>query len=94
MKTVKYEVAFDGKASRLELFIRWFWAIPTYIVYIIQAIIGLIAMFLQWFHILFLGKRNEMLFNLSRMLVTYLVKFISYFYLLTDERNPLLPEEK
>jgi hypothetical protein len=93
MKSVKYTVAYSEKAGRLELFIRWIWAIPSYIVLVILAIIGCIAMFLQFFHILFMGKRNKFLNEWVMKFFSYEVKWMSYIYLLTDERNPLMPED-
>ncbi len=93
MKTVKYETKFLPKAGRLELFIRWLWLIPTAIVACILEIIAMIAAVLQWFHILVLGKRHKFLHTWILKLIAYDVKFKSYFLLLTDERNPLLPEK-
>jgi hypothetical protein len=92
MKTVKYDVKYEEHAGRLELFIRWVWMIPTAIVLCILEIIGCIAMFFQWIHILILGKKNQMLHDLIKMMLTYNVKFMTYFYMLTDERNPIMPE--
>jgi hypothetical protein len=92
MKTVKFDVTYKGPAGRLELLIRWLWSIPSYIVAIILAIIGIIAMTLQFIHILFLGKRHPALHKAIRMFFDYEVQWKSYIYLLTDERNPILPE--
>ncbi len=93
MKTVKYEVKFDEKAGRLELFIRWVWMIPTCIVMVLIGIVASIMIFLQWFHILFLGKRHKTLFEWSGKYMKFMVNFMSYFHMLTDERNPLMPED-
>ncbi len=92
MKSVKFDVTYKEEASRLELFIRWFWAIPSYIVLVILAIIGVIAIGLQFLHILILGKRNETLNKGVMMYLSYALDFMGYFFLLTDERNPLMPE--
>lgn len=92
LKTVKYEVSYGEKAGRLELFIRWFWSIPSYIVLVLLAIVFCIATFLQFFHVLLLGKRNKMLYDWALMYVAYHTKWMSYLMLLTEERNPLLPE--
>lgn len=92
MKTVKYEVTYADKAGRLELFIRWIWMIPSVIVLCLLSIVACIAMFLQFFHILILGKKHKMLFDWTIMYVAYYTKFTTYFHCLTDERNPLMPE--
>lgn len=92
MKNVKYDVTYEDKAGRLELFIRWFWSIPCYIVLFILAIISFFAMGFQFLHILLLGKKNKMLYDLTLMYMKYHVKWMSYFYMLTDERNPIMPE--
>ncbi|VVB57827.1 Uncharacterised protein [Candidatus Anstonella stagnisolia] len=92
MKTVKYEVTYADKAGRLELFIRWIWAIPTTIVLILVAILASISMFLQFFHVLILGKRNKMLHDWINMYIAYHTKYCAYQSYLTDERNPIMPE--
>lgn len=92
MKTVKYEVTYADKASRLELFIRWIWAIPTMIVLCIISIIASIAWCIQFLHVLILGKRNKMLHDLINMYVAYHTKFCAYQCYLTEERTPIMPE--
>ncbi len=91
MKNVKYDVVFVEKASRLELFIRWFWAIPTIIVLFFLEVVFSFALMFQWLSILFIGKRNGMLQEWILKFVSYTTKFTTYLYLLTDERNPIMP---
>jgi len=92
METVKVTVKSDEKASRLELFIRFIWGT---IVMIILSIIGIfagIAMFVQWFYILILGKRHA---ALAKFINAWLVAMTGlYFYLdlSTDERPALMPQ--
>lgn len=93
MKTVKMDVTFEEKSGRLELFVRWLWAIPSYIVMMVLVIIACIANVIQWIHILLLGKKNKTLFEWTEKYIVYAYKFMSYFFLLTDERNPIFPEE-
>lgn len=92
MKTVKYEAGFDGKAGRLELLIRFLWYIPSYIVLFVLVVIAMVAYVVQFLHILVLGKRNKALFDWTLKYVSYRTKLESYFFLLTEERNPILPE--
>jgi hypothetical protein len=93
MKNVKFDVTFSEKASRWELIIRFFWMIPSVIVVIVLAIIGVITWFLQLVHILVMGKRNKVLHSWILKYVSYHVKFQSYYCALTDERNPIMPED-
>lgn len=92
MKTMKYDVDYDEKASRLELLVRFFWSIPTYFVFIFVAMAQFFILVAQWFHILLMGKRHKKLQSWNMMAMKYLVQWYSYIYLLTDERNPIIPE--
>ena len=91
-KTVDYSVRYAEKAGRVELFVRFIWAIPTAIIAVFLAIVCFIALFLQFFHILLLGKRHRTLHNWIFMFMDYEVKFKAYLAMLTDERNPLVPD--
>lgn len=93
MKTVKYEAKFEEKASRLELFIRWIYMIPLAIVMILLMIVMYVAITLQFWYILFTGKRSKTLFEWVVKYVSYAAKAQSYFYNTTDERPPIFPEE-
>ncbi|MGV8176634.1 MAG: DUF4389 domain-containing protein [Candidatus Bilamarchaeaceae archaeon] len=94
MKTIKYEADYEEHAGRLELLIRWIWAIPTVIVLVILGIIASIAFCVQWLYILILGKRNRFLFDWTYKYMAYAYKFYGYMNLLTDERNPIFPEQE
>lgn len=93
MKTVKYEVAFDEKASRLELLIRFIWLIPCGIVSFFLGIIYMFAYMIQFLHILVLGKRQKTLHNWILKYQCYYTKVNTYVLLLTDERAPIMPED-
>ena len=56
---------FEHAAGRLELLIRIVYWILIGIVLWVYGIITCIVLFIQWFHILILGRRNE---SLSRIL--------------------------
>ena len=83
---------FKEDASRLELFVRLLWAIPTGIVLYILSLIGLLFTVVQFLHILVLGKRMRFAHSWLFKLNAYHVKWSSYFYL-TDERSPIWPED-
>ncbi len=91
-KTVDYSVRYVEKASRVELFVRLVWSIPSIVVAVFLAIVYCIAHFLQFFHILLTGKRHRTLHNWIYMFLDYEVKLNAYLSMLTDERNPLMPE--
>ncbi len=93
MKSVKYDITYSEKASRLELVVRFFWMIPTVIVMFFLGIIFYIGIILQWLHILFLGKRQKTLHGLIFKFEAYAAKVKAYVMLLTDEKNPILPED-
>lgn len=93
MKTVKYDVTYEEKASRLELLIRFLWSIPSYLVLMVLSMVAMIMMVLQFFHMLLLGKRHKAMHEWIMKFMAYEVKWITYVYLLTDERNPILPED-
>ncbi len=92
MKTFSMNVPYAEKASRLELIIRFLWSIPVLIVTIIFSIIWCIAWLLQFLHILVFGKRNRTLHDWLLKYVVYSTQYTVYISLLTDERDPILPE--
>ncbi|MDE1851318.1 MAG: DUF4389 domain-containing protein [Candidatus Micrarchaeota archaeon] len=94
MKTVKVEVKSDPKASRLELFVRILWGIVSGIVLWVFSIIAGICLMVHWIYILILGKRSKTLNNVVRAYFYYSTKYRAYLSLLTDERNPIIPEDE
>ena len=92
METVKINVTSAEKASRLELFIRWIWGTIVGIILCIIGVFACIAMFVQWFYILLLGKRNAALAKFVTNWFKGMTQLYFYMYLSTDERPPLIPE--
>ena len=82
---------FEQDASRLELFIRILYWILIGIVLWVYGIIAFICLFIQWFHILVMGSRNEWLSNIARGYLEYLVDVMSYTYIMTDKRPEIFP---
>lgn len=93
MKTVKFNMIYKETAKRWELLIRILWSIPSYIVIAVLGIISLIAAALQLLNILVFAKRNKTLYKWTLMYFKYYTKWVPYLMLLTDERNPILPED-
>jgi hypothetical protein len=81
------------EARRRELIIRFFWSIPSYIVALVLGLICFIAYGLQFLHILAFRKRNKSLYDWTLKYFKYYASWASYLMLLTEERNPIMPEE-
>ncbi|MFA6907462.1 MAG: DUF4389 domain-containing protein [Candidatus Micrarchaeia archaeon] len=92
MDTVKINVTSAEKASRLELIIRWVWGTIVAIILCIIGIFACLAMFIQWFYILLLGKRHPALAKFVTNWYKAMAQLYFYMYLSTDERPPLMPD--
>jgi hypothetical protein len=84
---------YEPDAGRLELLIRILYWILIGIVLWVYGMITFICLFIQWFHILILGNRNEWLSNIARGYLEYLVDVMSYTYIMTDKRPEIFPVE-
>jgi len=82
---------FEQDAGRLELLIRIVYWILIGIVAWIYGIIAFICLFIQWFHILILGSRNETLSGVAKGYLEYLVQVMGYVYIMTDKRPDIMP---
>lgn len=78
-------VPYRETISRLFVF-RFLWLFPlVFVLWIWMIWIGIVS-FLQFFYMLFLGKRQPWLWEHMVMLFRYTVRWNSYFNLLTDKR--------
>jgi len=82
---------FEQNASRLELLIRIAYWIIIGIVAWVYGFIAFICLFVQWFHILILGRRNQALSDIAKGYLEYMVHVMSYMYIMTDRRPDILP---
>jgi len=82
---------FEHDAGRLELLIRIVYWILIGIVSGVYGIIASICLFIQWFHILILGRRHEGLSNVAKGYLEYIVHVMGYTYIMTDKRPDILP---
>jgi len=89
--SLKQLFTFEHDASRLELLIRIAYWIIIGIVLWVYGILAFICLFIQWFYILILGRRNEGLSNFARGYLEYLVHVMNYTYLMTDKRPDIMP---
>ncbi|MDD5628330.1 MAG: DUF4389 domain-containing protein, partial [Elusimicrobia bacterium] len=88
MNSVKITVASEAQASRLELFVRIVWGS---IVGFVLGFIGIgasVALVVQWFHILFLGRRQAGLQKFINAYGVAMAQLKFYCLLTTDERPP------
>ena len=82
---------YEHDAGRLELLIRIVYWILIGIVAWVYGFIAGICLFIQWFCILILGRRNEGLSNFAKGYLEYLVHVMGYTYLMTDSRPHIMP---
>jgi hypothetical protein len=83
---------FEQAAGRLELLIRIIYWILIGLVLWVYGIVAGICLFIQWFHILILGRRHEGLSDIAKGYLEYLVHVMGYTYIMTDKRPGILPE--
>jgi hypothetical protein len=81
---------FEQDAGRLELLIRIVYWILIGIVLWVYSIIAFVCLIIQWFRILILGRRNEVLSNLVEGYLGYQVHVMNYTYFMTDKRPDIL----
>lgn len=93
MKTVKVGIKSQDRASRVELFVRIVWTIVSSIVLWFFSILACVCAVVQWLYILVTGKRHRGLNNLLKVYVLYRTKLAAYAFMLTEERNPIFPED-
>jgi len=82
---------FEHDAGRLELLIRILYWILIGIVLWVYGFITCIVLFIQWFHILILGRRNESLSDFAKGYLEYTVHVMPYTYFMTDKRPDIMP---
>jgi hypothetical protein len=82
---------FEREARRWELLVRIFYSIAIAIVMMVYGIIAGICLFIQWFVILVLGRRNQDLSEFIRGYLEYQVHVLSYTSVMTDKRPGIMP---
>lgn len=93
LNSVKVDISYDEKASRLEVIIR----IAYWIVFlIIGTILGMVAVYIMWplnmLVSLILGKRIGIFAKVIAAYVKYSSEYMAYLFGATDERPPIVPE--
>ncbi len=82
---------YEEKAGRLELLIRIIYSIAVAIVLFVYSFIASICTFIQFFVILFLGRRSRGLADFVQGYCEYQVHILSYLSFLTDKRPGIMP---
>jgi Zn-dependent protease with chaperone function len=83
---------YEHDARRLELLIRIGYWIAIGIVAWVYGILAFICLFIQWFFILIMGRRQQGLSEFARGYFEYIVSRMPYMYFMTDKRPSVLPD--
>jgi len=82
---------FEQPAGRLELLVRIVYWIVVGIVLMVYGILAFVCLILQWFVILFFGRRNRGLSEFIRGYLEYSVHVMPYMNIMTDRRPGIMP---
>ena len=90
VKSITVEAKTTEEASRVEWLVRLVYWIPLVIVWVALSIIGGILWIINVFSIIIAARRVGM--GLMKKVWQYHTKMSAYYWFLTDERPPILPE--
>ena len=83
-----FNVPYPERLSRLLIFVKWFLAIPHYVVlYVLLFALGITSI-IAWFAILFLGYYPRGLWDFAMMVFRWSANITAYVVLLRDEYPP------
>ena len=85
MSIFTYDVEYQEARNRLTVAFRIILAIPHLVVAQIWGYLTQILSVVQWFIIVFTGKRNQGIWNLQQMWLTYYSRVLGYVDLLFDQ---------
>ncbi|MBU1120592.1 MAG: DUF4389 domain-containing protein [archaeon] len=85
---VKIDAKYEAPGSRAELFIRIVYCFVLGIIASIWGFFAGIAVIVQWWYILFVGKKHQSLWDFTASYYRFYARFMSYCLLLTDARPP------
>ena len=84
MSAIGYDVTYEEQRNRLTVAFRFILAIPHLIVAYVWRELAQIVGVIQWFIIVFTGKRNEGLWKLQQSWLGYYSRVLGYMSLLYD----------
>ena len=93
MYPIQLEVAPTATRNRVTTLLRIFMLIPHMIVLYLWGIAFFVVMVIQWFAIVFTGKRSQGLFDFQRKFVAYAANVGAYGYLLHDKFPAFGPDD-
>jgi hypothetical protein len=85
---VRFELDYPPRLSRLLIFVKWLFILPSVFVFMFVAIVAFVAVFLAWFAILFTGRYPRGLFDFVTGTMRWAHRINVYYYLLTDRYPP------
>jgi Domain of unknown function (DUF4389) len=85
VSTFTYDVGYPEVRNRLTVGLRFIWAIPHLIVSQVWGYLAQVLALIQWFIVVFTGKRNEGIWNLQQSWILYYSRVLGYTDLLYDE---------
>lgn len=88
MAAVQFDVTQPQERDRVSVLLRIIFAIPHLIVSQIWGYLAQILAVLQWFIVLFTGKRNQGIWNLQNQWLGYYARVMAYVDLLYDKPYP------
>ena len=89
-----FTIDYTEPRSRVTNLFRAILYVPHYVIeYAWRALVQVVAV-VQWFIILFTGKRNEAIWNLQRDYLAYAARTYSYYGLMFDKWPNIGPEPK
>ena len=91
-QTPEQVFVYERSARRLELLIRIGYWIVIGIVSWVYGLLAFVCLFIQWFFILIMGRRQQGLSDFAKGYFEYVVSRMPYLYFMTDKRPTILPD--
>ena len=85
---VTFEIDYPEKLSRWLIFVKWFLAIPHWIVLVVLGFVQMVVIVIAWFAILFTAQLPRGLFDFSVGVSRWAYRVTAYTALLRDEYPP------
>ncbi|HLB27192.1 MAG TPA: DUF4389 domain-containing protein, partial [Dehalococcoidia bacterium] len=90
-QAVRLQIQYPDARSDLNRWlplVKWFLAIPHYVVLVFLAIAGVVAVIIAWFAILFTGRYPRGLFDFVVGVMRWSNRVTAYAFVLTTDRYP------
>ena len=88
MSAIGYDVTYQEQRNRLTVAFRIILAIPHLIVSQVWGYLAQVLAVIQWFIVVFTGKRNEGIWNMQQSWLSYYGRVLGYINLLFDQYPP------